>query len=61
MMFNMYAKFLMVVIAPPEQENQNSLLPSDIVNYTSHLLMVYEKAETMGYITEDLEIGRAHV
>ena len=54
MMFNMYAKFLMGVIAPPEQENQNSLLPSDIVNYTSHLLMVYEKAETMGCITEDL-------
>nr|XP_023919476.1 U3 small nucleolar RNA-associated protein 6 homolog [Quercus suber]POF25254.1 u3 small nucleolar rna-associated protein 6 like [Quercus suber] len=54
MMFNLYAKFLMGVIAPPEQENQNSLLPSHTVNYTSHLLMVYEKAETMGYITEDL-------
>ena len=54
MMFNLYAKFLRGIIAPPEQENQNSLLPSQTVNYTTHLLMVYEKAETMGYITEDL-------
>jgi U3 small nucleolar RNA-associated protein 6 len=50
MMFNLYAKFLMGVIVPQEEENQNSVLSSP----TSHLLTVYEKAETMGCITEDL-------
>lgn len=54
MMFNLYAKFLMGVIAPQEEENQNSVLSSPTVDYISHLLTVYEKAETMGCITEDL-------
>lgn len=54
MMFNLYAKFLMGVIVPQEEENQNSVLSSPTVDYISHLLTVYEKAETMGCITEDL-------
>lgn len=54
MMFSLYAKFLMGVIAPQGEEDQNSVLSSHAENYISHLLMVYEKAGTTGCITEDL-------
>lgn len=53
-MFDLYTKFLMDVIAPKREEDQLSGLPSDIRDYNSHLLMVYEKADTMGCLTEDL-------
>ncbi|KAG6695304.1 hypothetical protein I3842_09G091200 [Carya illinoinensis] len=50
-MFNLYAKFLMGIIDPQKEKNQHS---DHTVDYSSHLLMVYEKVETMGCITEDL-------
>ncbi|MED6144110.1 hypothetical protein PIB30_012467 [Stylosanthes scabra] len=49
-MFTMYADFLMGIVAP-KGENKSSGLS---VKYTSYLLEVYERAESMGCITEDL-------
>lgn len=52
--FNLYAKFFMGIIDPQKEEYQHSELSIHTVDYSSHLLKVYEKAETMGCITEDL-------
>ncbi|XP_008227017.1 PREDICTED: U3 small nucleolar RNA-associated protein 6 homolog [Prunus mume] len=53
-MFNQYAKFFMGVTALLKGENKPSGLASQSASYISHLLRVYEKAETMGCIDEDL-------
>ena len=55
-MFNLYTKFLMDAIVSGEKtqnsEPFNDFEPS--VGSLSHLLMVYEKAENMGCLTEEL-------
>lgn len=56
-MFDCYAKFLMDVIHFKNQGSQSSehfSAASHAMDPISHLLIVYEKAETMGCITEDL-------
>lgn len=56
-MFNKYIKFLMDVIIPKGEEMQNSgpLAPSSpATEYISHLLQVFDKAETMGCLDEGL-------
>lgn len=53
-MFNQYAKFFMGVTALLKGENKPSELTSQSASYISHLLRIYEKAETMGCIDEDL-------
>ncbi|KOM33792.1 hypothetical protein LR48_Vigan01g334800 [Vigna angularis] len=53
-MFSLYANFLSAIIAPKEGET-NIIGPSgQAVNYISHLLSIYGRAESMGCITEDL-------
>lgn len=53
-MFSLYANFLSAIIAPKEGET-NIIGPSgQAVNYISHLLSIYARAESMGCITEDL-------
>jgi U3 small nucleolar RNA-associated protein 6 len=54
MMFNLYIKFLMDAIAPKGGENDPSKVSSPSEDYISHLLVVYEKADVVGYMTEDL-------
>ncbi|KAI5581718.1 hypothetical protein BDE02_07G036400 [Populus trichocarpa] len=54
MMFNLYIKFLMDAIAPKGGENDPSKVSSPTEDYISHLLVVYEKADVVGYMTEDL-------
>ncbi|ESW25959.1 hypothetical protein PHAVU_003G080200 [Phaseolus vulgaris] len=52
--FSLYANFLTAIVAPKEGET-NIIGPSgQAVNYIPHLLSVYERAESMGCITEDL-------
>lgn len=53
-MFSLYAKFLMGIVAPKEGETNISGSSNLSVKYTSHLLEIYERAESMGCITEDL-------
>ncbi|KAJ1405572.1 U3 small nucleolar RNA-associated protein 6 [Sesbania bispinosa] len=53
-MFSLYVNFLMGIVAPTEGETNISGSSGHAVNYISHLLSIYEKAESMGYITEDL-------
>ncbi|KAH0698830.1 hypothetical protein KY284_013045 [Solanum tuberosum] len=56
-MFDCYAKFLMDVIRFKNKGSQSSELfstASHVMDPISHLLVVYEKAETIGCITEDL-------
>uniref|UniRef100_A0A5B6ZWP1 U3 small nucleolar RNA-associated protein 6 n=1 Tax=Davidia involucrata TaxID=16924 RepID=A0A5B6ZWP1_DAVIN len=57
MMFNLYTKFLMDAIVHKNEETQSSV-PFSTSDHTldpiSHMLEVYEKAESMGCITEDL-------
>ncbi|MCD7471444.1 U3 snoRNP protein [Datura stramonium] len=56
-MFDCYAKFLMDVIHFKDQGSQSIeqlSAASHAMDPISHLLAVYEKAETMGCITEDL-------
>lgn len=56
-MFDCYAKFLMDVIHFKNKGSQSSELfstASHVMDPISHLLVVYEKAETMGCISEDL-------
>lgn len=56
-MFDCYAKFLMDVIHFKDQGSQSIehlSAASHAMDPISHLLVVYEKAETMGCITEDL-------
>ncbi|KAJ6419928.1 hypothetical protein OIU84_029945 [Salix udensis] len=52
-MFNLYIKFLMDAIAP-EGENEPSKVSSPTEDYIPHLLVVYEKADVVGCMTEDL-------
>jgi len=53
-MFSLYANFLLAIIAPKEGET-NIIEPSgQAVNYISHLLSIYGRAESMGCITEEL-------
>lgn len=52
-MFSLYVEFLMNVITSVKGE-QSSGLSSCTMNTTSRLLMVYEKALTLGHITDDL-------
>lgn len=57
MMFNLYTKFLVDATFHKNGEIQNSAIlgsSADGVDSISHVLMVYEKAERMGCITEDL-------
>lgn len=53
MIFDLYTQFLVDAIVK-RGEDQSLCLSSQNVDLTSHLLLVYEKAETMGCITEDL-------
>ncbi|KAJ1427181.1 U3 small nucleolar RNA-associated protein 6 [Sesbania bispinosa] len=53
-MFTLYVNFLMGIVAPKEGETNISGSSGHAVNYISHLLSIYEKAESMGCITEDL-------
>lgn len=55
-MFDLYIKFLMDTI-DRNGHNQSSRLsdsPNNYIDPVSHVLMVYEKAQSMGCITEDL-------
>lgn len=52
-LFSLYVKFLRSIIVPVKGE-QTLGLSSHTENITSRLLMVYEKALTLGHITDDL-------
>lgn len=52
-MFSLYANFLMGIIAPIEDKTNITGPSGHAINYISHLLSVYEKAESMGIITDD--------
>ncbi|KAK3188409.1 hypothetical protein Dsin_027970 [Dipteronia sinensis] len=54
MMFNRYAKFLMDIIDPQVGENKDLEPSSHIEHYIAHLLTVYEQAESIGCLTEDI-------
>ncbi|XP_010278634.1 PREDICTED: U3 small nucleolar RNA-associated protein 6 homolog isoform X2 [Nelumbo nucifera] len=56
-MFSLYTKFLMDVIVPEREDSIDSWFPSTsdhAAEYISNLLKVYEKAESMECLTEDL-------
>ncbi|XP_015866930.2 uncharacterized protein LOC107404490 [Ziziphus jujuba] len=53
-MYNLYVSFLRDIIASQKGEEGSLGLSSQCATSISHLLVVYEKAETMGCITEDL-------
>lgn len=54
-MFNLYAEFLMgVIISPNDKESEISKSSVQFEAYISRLLTVYENAERMGCLTEDL-------
>ena len=53
-MFDLYIKFLMDAIAPEGGENEPFKVSSPTEDYISHLLVVYEKADVAGCMTEDL-------
>lgn len=53
MMFKHYTKFLMDAIVQQDGKLGSFALANG-VNLISHIIMVYEKAETMGCLTEDL-------
>ncbi|KAF3453201.1 hypothetical protein FNV43_RR03640 [Rhamnella rubrinervis] len=52
--YGLYARFLLDVIASQKGESKSLGLSSQCATSVSHLLMVYEKAATTGCITEDL-------
>ncbi|KAA8515521.1 hypothetical protein F0562_018868 [Nyssa sinensis] len=57
LMFNLYTKFLMDAIVSKKGDSQSSGLPSvsdHILDPISHMLTVYEKAESMRCVTESL-------
>ncbi|KAI9197765.1 hypothetical protein LWI28_004030 [Acer negundo] len=54
MMFNRYTKFLMDIIDPQVGENKDLEPSGHIEHYITHLLTVYEKAESIGCLTEDI-------
>ncbi|KAL2339202.1 hypothetical protein Fmac_013648 [Flemingia macrophylla] len=53
-MFSLYANFLTGIVAPKEGETNVNGSSGHTVNYIPHLLSIYERAESMGCITEDL-------
>ncbi|XP_056159831.1 uncharacterized protein LOC115677921 [Syzygium oleosum] len=53
-LFNLYTKFFMDVIALKEGNIERSQSSGNMHSYISQLLMVYEKAETVGCLDEDL-------
>ncbi|CAJ1941370.1 unnamed protein product [Sphenostylis stenocarpa] len=53
-MFSLYANFLTAIVAPKEGETDIIGSSGHAVNYMSQLLSIYERAESMGCITEDL-------
>ncbi|XP_022716123.1 U3 small nucleolar RNA-associated protein 6 homolog [Durio zibethinus] len=53
-MFDLYLKFLMDVIASERGEVEASGLSDHASSYISHILKVYETAETVGCLTEEL-------
>lgn len=53
LMFNLYIKFLMDGIAS-EREGEASGLSNHTLSHISHVLKVYEKAERVGCLTEEL-------
>lgn len=53
-LFNLHAKFFMDVIALKEGNIERSQSSGHMHSYISQLLMIYEKAETMGCLDEDL-------
>ncbi|GAV90223.1 U3_assoc_6 domain-containing protein [Cephalotus follicularis] len=52
--FNTYTKFLMDIIALQSEETEVAELSSHNENFVSHLLSVFEKAEEMECLTEDI-------
>lgn len=69
MMFDLYIKFLMDVISPRSGETGVLELASYTADYITHLQGVYQRAETIGCMTEDLackyisfhlQLGRLH-
>lgn len=52
-MFSLYADFLTGIVAPKEEAYITGSY-GHAVNYISHFLSIYERAERMGCITEDL-------
>lgn len=53
-LFNLYTKFFMDVVALKGGNIERSQSSGNMHSYISQLLMVYEKAETMGCVDEDL-------
>ncbi|XP_028759378.1 U3 small nucleolar RNA-associated protein 6 homolog [Neltuma alba] len=53
-MFRLYANCLMSFMAHKGGETTISELSDEAVNYVSHLLRIYERAESMACLTEDL-------
>lgn len=53
-MFCLYANFLTDIVAHKEGETNINGSSGHAANYISHLLLIYERAESMGCITEDL-------
>ncbi|XWS19396.1 hypothetical protein CRYUN_Cryun31cG0012100 [Craigia yunnanensis] len=54
MMFNLYINFLMDIIASERGEVDASSLSNHTSSYISHIWKVYEKAGTMGCLTEEI-------
>ncbi|CAI8611489.1 unnamed protein product [Vicia faba] len=53
-MFSLYASFLTDIVAPKDEEIDITGLSGHAENFLPHLLSVYERAESMRIITEDL-------
>lgn len=53
-MFDLYTKFLIGVIVPREGEKEISGLSGQFTTFIPNLLKVFEKAETIGCLTENL-------
>lgn len=53
-LFNLYIKFLMDITFIKEAETQNAGLSGHTEKCVSKLLAVFEKAEAMGYLNEEL-------
>ncbi|XP_027329468.1 U3 small nucleolar RNA-associated protein 6 homolog [Abrus precatorius] len=53
-MFSLYANFLTGIVVPKEGETNTTESSGLAEKYLSHLLSIYERAESMGCITEDL-------
>ncbi|XVF26061.1 hypothetical protein REPUB_Repub13aG0267500 [Reevesia pubescens] len=53
-MFNLYIKFWMDIIASGQVETEAAGLSNYTSSYISYILKVYEKAETLGCLTEEI-------